>query len=75
MLTKLDGITKGGVVLAIREELQLPVKLVGVGEKIQDLQPFDAHAFAAALFEKRNDDEPEADEGEDEEDFDDFYKD
>ena len=34
--------------LAIREELQLPVKFIGVGEKIQDLQPFDAHAFAAA---------------------------
>ena len=52
VLTKLDGTAKGGVVLAIREELQLPVKFIGVGEKIQDLQPFDAHAFAAALFEK-----------------------
>ena len=75
VLTKLDGTAKGGVVLAIREELQLPVKFIGVGEKIQDLQPFDAHAFAAALFEKRNDDEPEADEDEEDEDFDDFYKD
>ena len=75
ILTKLDGTAKGGVVLAIREELQLPVKFIGVGEKIQDLQPFDAHAFAAALFEKRNDDEPEADEDEEDEDFDDFYKD
>ena len=75
MLTKLDGTAKGGVVLAIREELQLPVKFIGVGEKIQDLQPFDAHAFASALFEKRNDDEPEADEDEEDEDFDDFYKD
>ena len=75
VLTKLDGTAKGGVVLAIREELQLPVKFIGVGEKIQDLQPFDAHAFAAALFEKRKDDEPEADEDEEDEDFDDFYKD
>ena len=75
VLTKLDGTAKGGVVLAIREELQLPVKFIGVGEKIQDLQPFDAHAFAAALFEKRNDDEPEAEEDEEDEDFDDFYKD
>ena len=75
VLTKLDGTAKGGVVLAIREELQLPVKFIGVGEKIQDLQPFDANAFAAALFEKRNDDEPEADEDEEDEDFDDFYKD
>ena len=75
VLTKLDGTAKGGVVLAIREELQLPVKFIGVGEKIQDLQPFDAHAFAAALLEKRNDDEPEADEDEEDEDFDDFYKD
>lgn len=75
VLTKLDGTAKGGVVLAIREELQLPVKFIGVGEKIQDLQPFDAHAFASALFEKRNDDEPEADEDEEDEDFDDFYKD
>lgn len=75
VLTKLDGTAKGGVVLAIREELQLPVKFIGVGEKIQDLQPFDAHAFAAALFEKRNDDEPEADEDEEDENFDDFYKD
>ena len=40
VLTKLDGTAKGGVVLAIREELQLPVKFIGVGEKIQDLQPF-----------------------------------
>ncbi len=74
VLTKLDGTAKGGVVLAIREELQLPVKFIGVGEKIQDLQPFDAHGFAAALFEKRDDDEPEAEEDEEDE-FDNFYKD
>lgn len=49
VLTKLDGTAKGGVVVAIAEEFGLPVKLVGLGEKIEDLQPFDADAFAAAL--------------------------
>ncbi len=50
VLTKLDGTAKGGVVLAIREELGLPVKFIGVGEQIDDLQPFDAKEFAHALF-------------------------
>jgi fused signal recognition particle receptor len=54
VLTKLDGTARGGVVLAIRRELGLPVKLVGVGEQLDDLQPFDADEFAAALFEKEN---------------------
>ena len=54
VLTKLDGTAKGGVVLAIREELQLPVKFIGVGEQIDDLQPFDAKAFAEALFDNSN---------------------
>lgn len=54
VLTKLDGTAKGGVVLAIREELQLPVKFIGVGEQIDDLQPFDARAFAEALFDNSN---------------------
>jgi fused signal recognition particle receptor len=49
VLAKLDGTAKGGVVLAIREELDVPVKLVGVGEKIEDLQDFDPVAFAEAL--------------------------
>lgn len=53
VLTKLDGTAKGGVVLAIREDLNLPVKYIGVGEKLDDLQPFDADDFAAALFAKR----------------------
>ncbi len=52
VLTKLDGTAKGGVVLAIREELGLPVKFIGVGEKVDDLQPFDADDFARALFER-----------------------
>jgi fused signal recognition particle receptor len=48
-LTKLDGTAKGGVVLAIREELGLPVKLVGTGEKIEDLEPFDPQRYAESL--------------------------
>ena len=49
VLTKLDGTAKGGIVVAIGHELGLPVKLVGVGEGIDDLQPFDAEEFARAL--------------------------
>lgn len=51
VLTKLDGTARGGVVLAINNELDVPVKFVGVGEQIDDLQPFDAEAFASALFD------------------------
>ena len=51
ILTKLDGTAKGGIVLAIKEELGIPVKYIGVGEKIDDLQPFNAEDFANALFE------------------------
>lgn len=50
VLTKLDGTAKGGIVLAIRSELKVPVKLVGLGEQINDLQPFDANAFVYGLF-------------------------
>ncbi|WP_340016631.1 signal recognition particle-docking protein FtsY [Paenibacillus sp. FSL K6-1318] len=50
VLTKLDGTAKGGIVVAIRQELDLPVKLVGLGEKIDDLQPFDSEQFVHALF-------------------------
>ena len=50
VLTKLDGTARGGVVLTIREELNIPVKFIGVGEGIDDLQPFDAEAFADGLF-------------------------
>lgn len=52
VLTKLDGTARGGVVLAINNELDVPVKFVGVGEQIDDLQPFDADAFAAGLFDE-----------------------
>lgn len=50
VLTKLDGTAKGGIVLAIRNELTIPVKLVGLGEQVEDLQEFDAHAFVYGLF-------------------------
>ena len=50
VLTKLDGTAKGGIVIAIARELQVPVKYVGLGEGIDDLQPFDAEAFTEALI-------------------------
>ncbi|MYL48724.1 signal recognition particle-docking protein FtsY [Halobacillus litoralis] len=50
VLSKLDGTAKGGIVLAIRNELDIPVKLVGLGEKVTDLETFDAHAFVYGLF-------------------------
>ena len=56
VLTKLDGTAKGGIVLAIRNELTIPVKLVGLGEQVGDLQPFDAHAFVYGLFADMLDD-------------------
>jgi fused signal recognition particle receptor len=52
ILTKLDGTAKGGIVLAISRDMKLPVKFIGVGEKIDDLQPFDRKAFVDALFEQ-----------------------
>ncbi|MFR0854865.1 signal recognition particle-docking protein FtsY [uncultured Ruminococcus sp.] len=51
VLTKLDGTAKGGIIVSIRNELGIPVKLVGVGEKIDDLQPFRGQDFVRALFE------------------------
>jgi len=50
IVTKLDGTAKGGIVVAINRELKIPVKFIGVGEQADDLQPFDAQAFADALF-------------------------
>jgi fused signal recognition particle receptor len=52
IITKLDGTAKGGVVFAIANELKIPVKFIGVGESIDDLQPFDPESFIDALFEK-----------------------
>ena len=51
VLTKLDGTAKGGVIISIQEELGVPVKYIGIGEEVEDLQPFDAESFARALFE------------------------
>ena len=52
VLTKLDGTAKGGVIISIREELGVPVKFIGVGEEIEDLQPFEPAGFVKALFER-----------------------
>lgn len=51
VLTKLDGTAKGGIVVAIQKELGIPIKFIGVGEAVDDLQPFDAAEFVQALFE------------------------
>ena len=50
ILSKLDSTAKGGVVIAVKRELDVPVKFIGVGEQIDDLQPFEPQAFAAGLF-------------------------
>jgi fused signal recognition particle receptor len=52
VLTKLDGTAKGGIVVAIARELNLPIRYVGVGERVDDLLPFDAEKFIESLFEK-----------------------
>ena len=57
ILTKLDGTAKGGVVLAIKNDLKVPVKFIGVGEGIDDLRPFEPHDFAESLFEEDNSEE------------------
>ena len=50
VITKLDGTSKGGMAVAIQKEMKLPIKFVGMGEKPDDLQPFNAKEFAAAFF-------------------------
>ena len=50
ILTKLDGTAKGGVVLGIADELKLPIHYIGIGEKVEDLRPFDPEEFVDALF-------------------------
>ena len=67
VLTKLDGTAKGGIVISIKNELGIPVKLIGVGEQIDDLQPFDSRTFVQALFSD-NDFEDEEDTEEEVED-------
>jgi fused signal recognition particle receptor len=51
VLTKLDGSARGGIALAIARELQLPVKLIGIGEALEDLRPFEPREYARALLE------------------------
>lgn len=68
ILTKLDGTAKGGIAIAIQAELGIPVKYIGVGEQMEDLQKFDADSFVRALFDKRSDtEEADLEEGEDQE--------
>lgn len=60
ILTKMDGTAKGGIAVAIQSELNIPVKYIGVGEKIEDLQKFDPEQFVNALFEKNDSEDEEA---------------
>ena len=62
VLTKLDGTAKGGIVISIKNELGIPVKLIGVGEKIDDLQPFDSRMFVDALFDTPYEEDEEIEE-------------
>ena len=57
ILTKMDGTAKGGIAVAIQSELGIPVKYIGVGETIDDLQKFDADEFVNALFDVEKEDE------------------
>ena len=50
VLTKLDGTAKGGVVIGISDELEVPIQYIGIGEGVNDLIPFDVHAFLDSLF-------------------------
>ena len=59
ILTKMDGTAKGGIAVAIQAEFGIPVKYVGVGEKVEDLQKFDSDTFVNALFDVEIDDEDE----------------
>ena len=51
-ISKLDGTAKGGIVIAVADELQIPVKFIGVGEKAEDLMPFEGLPFVEALLEE-----------------------
>jgi fused signal recognition particle receptor len=66
VLTKLDGTAKGGAVFSIKDEVDIPVKFIGVGEQIDDMQPFDAKMFVDALISDDVYEEKEKDEGEEE---------
>ena len=63
ILTKMDGTAKGGIAVAIQSELKVPVKYIGVGETIEDLQKFDSDQFVNALFDVKPEEEEEKDNG------------
>lgn len=71
ILTKLDGTAKGGAVFSIKDEIDIPVKFIGVGEKIDDMQPFDAKMFVDALMQEDEKDEDESENNTSEEENDD----
>lgn len=58
ILTKLDGTAKGGAIVSVMDALKLPVKFIGVGETMEDLQPFEPEAFVNAVLPKRSEIEP-----------------
>ena len=59
VLTKLDGTARGGIAIAIQSEMNIPVKYIGIGEQIDDLQKFDADKFVDALFERQDGEDEE----------------
>ena len=63
VLTKLDGTAKGGIAIAIQSEMGIPVKYIGVGEQIDDLQKFDPDSFVNALFDRPEDHDQEDGDG------------
>lgn len=71
ILTKLDGTAKGGAVFSIKDEIDIPVKFIGVGEKIDDMQPFDAKMFVDALMQEDEKDKDESENNTSEEENDD----
>ena len=71
ILTKLDGTAKGGAVFSIKDEIDIPVKFIGVGEKIDDMQPFDAKMFVDALMQEDEKDKDEFENNTSEEENDD----
>ena len=62
ILTKMDGTAKGGIAVAIQSELKVPVKYIGVGESIDDLQKFDSDEFVNALFDVKKDEQMQEEE-------------
>ena len=69
VITKMDGTAKGGIAVAIQSELNIPVKFIGVGERISDLQEFDADTFVKALFDTGEESEEEFSEADDKDDY------